>query len=636
MSCCDQPNVRPTGNSTIHCGVQPTNGYHPIEEGLRALMGADLIAGHNIIKYDIPALQKVYPWFKPKGVIRDTLVMARLIYPKDDLRERDFKLQKKGTLPGNMIGRYTLEAWGRRLGNYKGDFKGPWDRWSETMQSYCEQDVEVTLTLWNRLVAKNWPEDSIELEHQVQHILWRQEQHGFLFDQERASKLFAKLVQRKTELDTELKQAFGSWWRVLGEITPLKSIRYKDPKKPDLTEGATYTKIERVHFNPASRDHIAQRLRAVRGWEPTEKTPDGKDKVDETILSSLPWPEAKLLTEYLTVDKRLGQLSTGNEAWLRHVRADGRIHGEVITNGALTGRMTHSKPNMAQVPSSGSPYGHDCRELFTVPKGKRLVGCDADALELRCLAGYMAKYDQGEYVKVVLEGDKSKGTDIHSVNCRALGMDPKQKYPVAGKDVSGRDIAKVWFYAFIYGAGDEKLGLILGHPQGKEAIEAGQRSRARFLKNLPALGKVITAVKDRVQGNIRVNGKLLKGEERSRWIAKNGKPRTYLKGLDGRRLKCRSAHSAFNTLLQSAGAVLMKRALVILDQGLQAAGFTPGLDYEFVANVHDEWQIEVNEEIADDVGRTAVSAIRKAGESFSFGCPLDGQYQVGNSWAETH
>jgi len=309
------------------------------------------------------------------------------------------------------------------------------------------------------------------------------------------------------------------------------------------------------------------------------------------------------------VQKRIGQVAEGNEAWLRHVQKDSRVRGRVNTNGAVTGRMTHSKPNMGQVPSGKSEYGHECRQCWTVPPGKKLVGADADALELRDLAGYLAIYDEGAYIKTVLEGDKSQGTDMHSVNCRALGMDPKAY--VFGAE-TGRDVAKTWFYAFIYGAGPEKLGYTVLRTHGKQAREKGLELRKAFLKGLPAVGKLVSAVQDKA------------------------KTRGYLIGLDGRRLPVRSMHAAINTLLQSAGAVQMKKALCILDDDLQAAGLTPGVNYEFVANVHDEWQIEVDENKAEMVGRMAVDAIRKAGAFFKFRCPLDGAYDIGNNWSETH
>jgi DNA polymerase-1 len=350
-------------------------------------------------------------------------------------------------------------------------------------------------------------------------------------------------------------------------------------------------------------------------WQPEEYTDDGKPKIDDAVLKGLEYPEAKVLAEYYLVAKRIGQVAEGDEAWLKRIKPNGRIHGGVTTNGAVTGRMTHSKPNLAQVPKVkylgkeiarglAGEYGFECRDCFGVPGGRAQVGADAAALELRDLAGYMARWDGGAYVRIVLDGKKEDGTEIHTVNRKALEID-------------SRDDAKTWFYAFLYGAGDEKLGLIVTKVRGKEAQKRGKQLRAKFLKNLPALGALVAAVKETA--------------------AKRG----YLIGLDGRRLHVRSQHSALNTLLQSAGAIQMKKALVILEQMLQSKGFknseqssTP--DYEFILNVHDEWQIETKPEIADEVGRTAVAAIRAAGEHFKFPCPLDGEYKIGRTWAETH
>lgn len=575
-------------------------GFTPVEEGLRLLMEADEVIGHNIIKFDLHALQKVYPWFHvDPSKVRDTMVWGRLVYPKDVLKEWDFKLRKKDRIPGKLIGSFKLRAWGFRLNILKGDFgddhedQDAWTYWSPDMQDYCEQDVEVTYALLRKLEDKGFSQQSIDLEHRVAQIIDRQERYGWLFNMERAEALQRKLVARRAELQDELTKAFPPRWRSKGEFTPKRSN-----KRMGYEEGVTFTKIELTPFNPGSRHHVAEWLRAMRGWKPTEYTPKGEPKVDESVLETLPFPEAQLLAEYFMVQKRLGQIAEGDKAWTLLVKDDGRLHGGVITNGAVTGRMTHLDPNVAQVPASGKPYGEECRACFVVPEGKKLVGCDADGLELRCLAGYMALYDSGAYIKVVLEGDKSQGTDMHSVNARALECD--------------RPTAKVWFYAFVYGAGDAKLGFILGAKNPTQAKKLGKQSRRKFLKNLPALGKLVEAVKGRVN------------------------QKGFLKGLDGRRLRIRSDHAALNTLLQSAGAIIMKEALVILDADLQAAGYVPGVNYEFVGNIHDEWQIEADEEIAEDVGRTARAAIQKAGETLSFKCPLDGDYKIGDSWANTH
>ncbi|MDX0194046.1 DNA polymerase [Sinorhizobium meliloti] len=622
-------------------------GYPPIRAGLDWLMEADFIAGHNIVDFDIPAIQKLHPWFQPKAVVRDTIVMSRLMWA--DMKDADFRQEKrkgKGRwIDQKLFGRHSLESWGQRLGVWKGDYgkdreaegkklglKGQdltrfvWGTWSKSMQDYCVQDVEVTEQVWQKVNSKGFSEESIQLEHCVRRIISRQERYGFAFDERAAVELLGILSQAKADAERELLQTFKPWYRNLGRkeptvdrrvaqkhLKPTGIERYKKDGRPKLdkdgntipvypkaefTTDAPYTEIKLVPFNPGSRLDIADRLKRLFGWKPLEFTSDGHPKVDEEILSSLPYPEAQLLTKYLMIQKRLGQLADGKEAWLKHVK-NGRIHGQVNTNGAVTGRMTHSKPNMAQVPSGGAPYGHECRTLFVASPGKKLVGCDADALELRDLAGYMARYDGGAYIATVLEGKKELGTDMHTMNAKALGCD--------------RDTAKTWFYAFIYGSGDFNLGCILGVKGTKQQItNAGKTSRAKFLKALPALNKLVSAVKAKC------------------------KTQGWIKGLDGRVLNVRSEHSALNTLLQSAGAIQMKRALVILDNQLQEIGLIPGVHYEFVGNIHDEWQIEVDEDKATLVGKTAANAIRLAGEYYQFRCPLAGNYDVGNNWNETH
>jgi DNA polymerase-1 len=614
-----------------------------IAEGIKLLTEEGVIVvAHNGTGYDCEVLRKLYGVVIPWQRQRDTMVLSRLIW--SDLKDLDMNRRKKRegqSFPGNLIGSHSLEAWGHRLGEHKGDYRGDpsiedekvryakrWDSWNQSMEDYCVQDIVVTEKLWDLICSKNYAEQAILIETQVAHILARQERHGFLFDEKKAAQLYAKLVQRKLELEAEVKAVFKPLFLRDGKtFTPAKSS-----KQYGYEAGAPMTKVKLTEFNPTSRDHVAYWLKLHYGWEPIEFTNDGKPKVDDEVIAKLPYAEAAPLKEYFMVAKRIGQLAEGKEAWLKAVKADGRIHGRVNTNGAVTGRMTHSGPNMGQVPASRSPYGHECRELFIVAACKKLVGADADALELRDLAGYMAAYDDGAYIRTVLEGDKSKGTDMHSVNCRALGMDPKA---VQWNGESGRDVAKTWFYAFIYGAGDEKLGLILIGKKGDQARKKGAAARKAFLENLPAMGKLSEMVQARA----------LDPAKAKVWLAREKNPkkrrllemaRGFLVGLDGRILKVRSQHAALNTLLQSAGAVQMKKALCILDESLQREGLLPGTHYEFVANVHDEWQIEVDEDKAEMVGRLAVQAIRDAGAFFNFRCPLDGAFDIGNNWAETH
>ncbi|WP_414498429.1 DNA polymerase [Stenotrophomonas maltophilia] len=579
-------------------------GEMTVRQAVERLKKAKRVVGHNIAGFDIPAIAKVFPDFKVQAYF-DTLLMSTLVYP--DLKDRDFKARKKQganpVLPGKLIGRHALEAWGYRLGRWKGDYAAqmaargldPWAQWSQEMDDYCDQDVAVTQALFALLMSKGLPTEAIELEQAVAPILSRQQRYGYLFDQEKARELECILVSRRTALEAELRKVIPPW-----KVVKRKFVPKRDDKRRGYVKGVEVTTYKDVVFNPASRQHIADRLTAMYGWRPQEFTEKGQPKIDEEVLGALKFPIIPLLLEHFIVNKRLGQLAEGDEAWLKAIKKDGRIHGSVNQNAAVTGRMTHSKPNIAQVPKvqhskekgilkgQEGGYGFECRSLFCVPTGKLQVGADASGLELRCLAHFMAKHDGGEYAKVILEGD------IHSVNQSAAGLPT-------------RDNAKTFIYAFLYGAGDAKLGSIVG-----KGRQAGAKLRSKFLAGLPALEKLVRGVKKRA--------------------AEKG----YLIGLDGRKLHIRSDHAALNTLLQSAGALVMKKALVILDADLQAAGLVPGVHYEFLANVHDEWQIEVDEDKAEFVGKTAQAAIRKAGDYFGFRCPLDGEFKIGRNWAETH
>lgn len=414
--------------SGYSCHNQPTSAYragegyedgHTVRDGLKMLAagGDDIIVGHNIIRFDMRALKKVYPMFDvEESRIVDTLLLSRLIWP--DLKDRDAKLIKKGKLPPKLRGSHGLKAWGIRLGILKGDFSEgtDWQHWSPAMQSYCEQDVEVTAALWKLIKEKQYSERAIRLEHEFAQVIDKQIEHGFKFNKEAAAKLYGELVMRRSELDAELKDMFPPWFVRQGEMVPKRSN-----KSTGYVEGAPFTKIKLQEFNPASRQQIADRLIHLYGWKPEEETESGQPKIDETVLGELDYPPAKLLAERFTVEKRIGQLAEGQAGWLRLER-NGRLHGSVNTNGAVTGRCTHSAPNMAQVPSCGAPYGSECRSLFTVDDGYVLIGCDASQLELVCLAHYMSRWDGGAYAEIIVSGDKDLGTDIHTANMKAAGL----------------------------------------------------------------------------------------------------------------------------------------------------------------------------------------------------------------------
>lgn len=603
-----------------------------LDDGVELLEKSD-IAGQNIIWFDIPAIRKIYPSFAPRGRVYDTKVVSQVIYT--DLKDRDFAALRKGRLPhqfqkDGLIGKHSLEAWGWRLGEHKGYFeveKGQdkWALFTENMDVYGRQDPVVTLKLKQLLDSKDYSAECLELEHIIAEIVFRQHERGFALDMDAVNDLVRTLQVRHAELSAELQTTFKPWRQSQGLFVPKRN-----DKKRGYVAGVPVERFKEVVFNPASRQHIADRLQELRGWKPTEFTPSGEPKVDETVLEALPYPEAKLLSEYLLVEKRLGQVANGKEAWLKHATDRGiyggeptgvmKVHGSVTTNGAVTGRMTHSRPNVAQTPKAEKhvPYGKECRSCWTVSDAVNLalVGCDAEGLELRCLAHYMAKWDGGSYGEAVINGNKEEGTDVHSLNRAAAGL-------------NSRDNAKTFVYALLYGAGDFKLGTIVyedftdlqkqqflerhktQRERDKALAQLGKKRRARLMDQLPAFGKLVEAVKK---------------------AAKRG----HLKGLDGRLLHIRSDHAALNTLLQSAGAIVMKKALVMFEQEWAVPKRSLGVTVAYVANVHDEVQMEVSKSHAEEAGKAFADCIRRAGEHFGFRCPLAGSYAVGTNWAETH
>ena len=583
------------GLKEIHCIALAVNDGEPkllsIEEALEEIRTADIIVGHNIQNFDIRVIKRMHPDWDFEGEIRDTLIMCRMMWP--DIQKEDWQTPN---FPRNLSGRHSLKAWGVRLGVLKGDYGETtnWDCYTDEMGEYCLQDVKVTQALWKHIQEENPPEHPTKVEHEFAGIVSQQERNGFAFDVEGAKKLHTSLLVIKDDIEKELQSVFPpqiiKMKTPVDYLDPVTQKRYaKKGKAPmdvrkRLMNGEL--RVKEIPFNPASRKQIGDAFKEKYGWKPRDFTPDGRPKLNEEVLSSLDYPEARLVARYLTVIKRLAQISDGNEAWLKS-ETGGRIHGRVNPCGAVTSRCTHSKPNMAQVPRVGAPWGSECRALFHAPEGCRLVGVDASGLELRCLAHYTHPFDGGKYTKDILDGD------IHSVNQQALGM-------------KNRDDAKTFIYALCYGAGDAKIGSITG---GGRAM--GRRMKSKFFKKIPALKKIRDGVSYRL------------------------KTQEYLTAIDGRKLNIRSPHSALNTLLQSAGAIAMKEATCIFHREVKKRGWTR-IDVMQVGHIHDEIQFQAREEIADEIGRIAVQSIREAGESLGFRCPLDGQYRVGINWSETH
>ena len=537
-----------------------------LNEGLEALRMADVLVGHNIIAYDLPVLATLYPGWATSAIVRDTLVLARLGYP--NVQELDYKERK---LPKELIGSHSLKAWGQRLDfekfSYGEDDESAWERWSPEMEDYCQRDVEVVHRLFMKFAddIQGNPdifEKAIELELSMQDLTESMTYRGFYFNREEAEKLYARLLAKKDQLSEELKELF-----------PPKEIALK-------------TKTKLVPFNPGSRNQIAERF-AAKGWEPKEFTPNGRPMINEPVLEALEvdYPEAKALKEYLLVQKRIGQLAEGPNSWLGLVTEDNRIHGRVISCGAtVSHRMVHFSPNLGQVPGAGAAYGEECRSLFCVPPGMKLVGTDLSGVELRVLAHFLAFWDGGDYAREVEEGD------IHTSNMKAAGL-------------TDRSQAKTMIYALIYGAGDEKIGQVVGKNRF-----AGKQLKEKFLDKIPAIRKAIEACQFQV--------------------AKKGT----ITLLDGREVPCRSNHVALNVQLQGDGAIVMKLALCILMNKLSKYHDKWGL----MATVHDEWQLEVHPDIAEKVGLLGCEAIREAGQRLDCKINLDGDYAIGKDWSECH
>lgn len=590
----------------IHCleaedpdtGQTFSFGPKNIHEGVELLEKADVIYAHNGLKHDERAIKKVFPKFKPKKC-RDTLIMSRLFHP-DIKREMDFALQAKKILPGKYMGRHSLASWGYRLGEFKGDYvewfkekfgkdANPFAEWCPEMQDYCGQDKKIAAIMLRRFEKYGWPDDCVELEHQVAAIIHQQEENGFYFDIDGAGHIYAQLSARRQEIGEQLIDAFGSWWERGETVTPKIGDHLKTYKSIYTVKDAPYTKIKRVQFNPSSRSHIVKRLIGKYDWQPETWTESGDPEVDEAVLAKLPYPEAKQLSEHFLLDKRIGQLAEGNQAWLKLVKPDHRIHGTLITNGTPTGRATHSNPNMSQVPTHAKPYGKEFRGLFTVPAGKALVGIDVSGLELRMLAHYLARYDGGEFAKIVCEGD------IHTENWKA---EPRH--------IKSRQMAKPVIYGMIYGAQDPKLGEIVG-----KGREAGADIRKALYARYPGLDTITKAAQHAA------------------------KTRGYIIGLDGRHMPIRSPHSALNTLLQGGGGVVTKQWIVYTHEDFKSAGLADQVAQ--VAWSHDEIQVEADDaDVAHAAGKISVAAIARAAERLKVRCPLTGEFKVGRTWADTH
>ena len=579
------------GLDRVHCVVvkdldngevyrfNDTGSADSVTNAITLLQEADVLVGHNIVGFDIPVIQELYPFFASKATLYDTLILSRMFFP--DILKDDFRKKPIG-MPTKLFGRHSLESWGYRLGDYKGEFgkTTDWSDWSQDMEDYCEQDVHVVETLFKLFESKDFYKyaDAVKLEHDLAVIMAQQEWSGWPFDVKKAQQLESVLRTEMDELADKMRATF-----------PYVDGGAMTPKRPNATRGyikdAPFTKLK--EFNPTSRDHIGWAFMTWRGWKPEVFTDTGRPKIDEGVLQSIDTDEATTFARILELQKALGQLSDGANAWLKMVTKDGRIHHtcQLATN---TGRNAHSRPNLGQV--SSDPR---CRTLFGPGQGMRQVGADASGLELRMLGHYLAYYDGGAFADVVVNGD------IHQQNADRVGC--------SRKDV------KTLTYAFIYGASDRKIGASLDKSlDDKKAVVLGKQIRAKFLEAIPGLDQLLKAVNKRAETDI-------------------------IRALDGRPIRLQGKkHAALNYLLQSAGAIVCKRWNVITYEQLQKLGYQWNIDYQWLGWIHDEIQLAVQPHLVNDFKFQLEWAIVQAGEYYNLRVPLASEAKEGASWADCH
>ncbi len=495
---------------------------------------------HNGLSFDAPVLNRLLGTGITPDKIIDTLILSQLFNP----------IREKG---------HSLRAWGEKLNMLKGGEDVNFSKYDFNMLNYCKQDVEITHAVYNELIKESngFSQESSDLEHNIRLILDQQEKNGFAFDMMKAQQLLAKLKEDIYDLEQWSLEEF----------------------EPTIVEMKTKTK--EISFNIGSRQQIADRL-MKKGWKPKQFTDKKNIIINEAVLKTIKEPELKLTAERFSKYFLLQKRAVMVESWINACDNDNRVHGKVMTLRTITGRMAHNSPNMAQVPAVYSPYGKDCRGLWTIsdPMKYKLVGTDASGLELRCLAHYL---NDTNYTDEILNGD------IHTKNMELAGL-------------ANRDQAKTFIYAFLYGAGAEKIGKIVG--AGKEQ---GNSLIKRFLSNLPSLRRLREQVES---------------------VSRRGK----IKAIDGRYLKVRSPHSALNTLLQGAGAIVCKQWLLHIITRV----YNKKLDAKLVASVHDEYQFEVANKDVNEFCSITKIAMKETEKTLKLRCPLDNDYKVGVTWAETH
>lgn len=567
-------------------------GYQPISEAIEKLRKADRVVLHNGAQFDFFAINRFYPDTLRPEQVYDTLVAVRLLDPEEKTN--------------------GLREWGIRLGIAKGTYEGDFQSFSPELVEYAAQDIRVTRALYNKVEPQlsTWgPCVATEMLFAV--AMGLQVQNGFLLDVAAAQALDAELRGELAQEAAVLKGVFPPAWAPDGKpFTPAR-----DDRRRGYAAGAPVQKIKLVEFNPGSRQQVAKRLVKL-GWKPAKFDKNGSPNIDEDILTTLPYPEAKRLVRFFTIRKQIEQISEGKSAWLKWVRPTGRVHGAINTIGCASGRCSHSKPNMAQV----NKKNHRMRAVWLARLGWVLVGCDAEGLQARILSHYLAKYDDGAFARRIYEGDKKSKTDVHSANLKELPFLNAAYDAEPGVFGKARDGAKTCLYCVLFGGGNGKLGRTLKEacrdaglptPRLRDATIGAQARKALF--------RAITGFK-------RLASEIAKRVSAPGW----------LRGIDGRHVPIRSERSALVFLMQAGEAAVMKLAMVRFMFGPEQRWRDHGTTFGLVANVHDEAQLEADPGVAEALGTAFAGCIEQAGVELGIRCPLAGQSKIGKNWDETH
>ena len=546
------------------------------------------LAGHNIIGYDCPALEKLYGLrFSPED-LHDTTVWSRLIY--SDRRERDFRLHEQGRIEGKFIGQHSLASWGNRLGEPKGDPGGDWSTFTQSMADYCRQDVVVNCKLYG-VLASRLPENH-HWETLFADFCERLGRTGVQLDREGAMKLLRTLEDRKMELEDEIQSEFPPKYikhKPYPNGNPrMVMCKYRGEKCPD----------KMIPFNPGSRQQLARRLSDKYGWVPRELTAKGNPALHEAALMDIAriYPIAAKVAEYHIIKARIGVLSDGDQAYFKLCDENDVLHGRTISTGTVTGRCAHRSPNTGNICSIRKPYGKEMRSIFIPFNGYRQAGFDADGLELRMLANRLAPYDGGAYANAVHSGKKEEGTDVHTMHAQAIS----EIFEVS------RDAGKSVTYAFLYGAGNKMLGRLV---QG--GAKKGAAVRRALIKKIDGM----ELLQDKLAADFK---------------------RGYVESLLGMRVGIRHEHAVLNSQLQSDGAAVMKMVPVLLEQFLEESGVRVGTDYFATGHIHDEVQGSLRPGLEDTFSACVERAFNETQRLLEIQVPLVGSADFGSSWADTH